>query len=69
VAPAGTPKAIIDRLNEETSQILTTADTKQRFNQLGMESVGGTPQDFARFLQAESQKWSAVIAAAHLQEP
>jgi tripartite-type tricarboxylate transporter receptor subunit TctC len=69
VAPAGTPKAIIDRLNEETSQILTTADTKQRFNQLGMESVGGTPQDFARFLQAESQKWSAVIAAAHLQAP
>ena len=67
VAPAGTPKAIIDRLNEETSQILMTPDTKQRFNQLGMESVGGTPQDFAKFLQAESQKWGEVVAKAHLQ--
>lgn len=69
VAPAGTPKSIIDKLNAETSQILMTRDTKQRFNQIGMESVGGTPQDFARFLQAESQKWSKVIAAAHLQAP
>lgn len=69
VAPAGTPKAIIDRLNEETSQILMTPDTKQRFNQLGMESVGGTAQDFAKFLQAESQKWGEVVAKAHLQAP
>jgi tripartite-type tricarboxylate transporter receptor subunit TctC len=69
VAPAGTPRAIIDRLNEETSQILMTPDTKQRFDQLGMQSVGGTAQDFAKFLQAESQKWGKVIAEAHLQAP
>ena len=69
VAPAGTPKDIVDKLNAETSQILTTPETKQRFNALGMESVGGSPQDFARFLQAEAEKWGKVIAAAHLQTP
>ncbi len=69
VAPAGTPKDIVDKLNAETSQILVTPDTKQRFNQLGMESVGGAPQDFAKFLQGESQKWGKVIAEAHLQAP
>ncbi len=69
VAPAGTPKGIIDKLNADTSQILMTPDTEQRFNQLGMESVGGTPEDFTKFLQAESQKWGEVIAKAHLQAP
>jgi tripartite-type tricarboxylate transporter receptor subunit TctC len=69
VAPAGTPKAIIDKLNSEISQVLATADTKQRFTDLGMQSVGGTPQDFAQFLQSESEKWAAVISAAHLQAP
>ena len=69
VAPAGTPQAIVDKLNSEISQILATRDTKQRFTELGMQSVGGTPQDFAQYLQAESEKWAAVISAAHLQAP
>jgi hypothetical protein len=69
VAPAGTPRAIVDKLNSEISQVLATQDTKQRFSELGMQSVGGTPQDFAQYLQAESEKWAAVISAAHLQAP
>ena len=69
VAPAGAPNSIIEKLNSEISQVLATADTKQRFTELGMQSVGGTPQDFAQYLQAESEKWAAVISAAHLQTP
>ncbi len=68
-APAGTPKEIIDKLNTEISQILATPDTAQRFSDLGMVSVGGTPESFAQFLQAESEKWAKVITAAHLQTP
>jgi hypothetical protein len=34
-----------------------------------MQSVGGTPGDFTRYLQVESDKWAKVIAAAHLQAP
>ena len=69
VAPAGTPSSILDKLNSEISQILATPDTKQRFTELGMQSVGGSPQDFARYLQAESEKWAEIISAAHLQAP
>ena len=69
VAPAGTPKAIIDKLNTETGQILSAPDTAKRFSELGMQSVGGTPEDFSRFLDAESAKWAKVISAAHLQAP
>jgi tripartite-type tricarboxylate transporter receptor subunit TctC len=69
VAPAGTPKDVVDKLNAETSQILMTPDTQQRFSELGMVSVGGTPQEFVKFLQAESEKWARVIEAAHLQAP
>jgi tripartite-type tricarboxylate transporter receptor subunit TctC len=69
VAPAGTPEAIVAKLNSEISQVLASPDTKQRLTELGMQSVGGTPQDFAHYLQAESEKWAAVISAAHLQVP
>lgn len=69
VAPAGTPQGIVDKLNSEISQILASPDTKQRFTELGMQLVGGTPGDFAQYLQAESEKWAAVISAAHLQAP
>jgi tripartite-type tricarboxylate transporter receptor subunit TctC len=69
VAPAGTPKEIVDKLNMELSQVLAAADTKQRFDELGMESVGGTSQSFAQFLHAESEKWAKVITTAHLRMP
>lgn len=69
VAPAHTPKAIIDKLNAETAKILNIPDTKQRFEELGMESVGGSPQDFSKFLEGETQKWARVVAAAHLRIP
>jgi len=69
VAPAGTPKAVIDKLNAESASILADPDTKERFTALGMEAVGGSPQSFADYLQAESDKWAKVIAAAHLRAP
>lgn len=69
VAPAGTPKDIVDKINAAMSQILASPDTTRRFTELGMVSVGGTPQSFAQFLQAESDKWAKVITAANLRMP
>jgi tripartite-type tricarboxylate transporter receptor subunit TctC len=66
IAPAGTPQAAIDKLNAETEKILQSAETKERFAALGMESVGGSPKDFADFMQAETEKWAKVVKAAHL---
>jgi tripartite-type tricarboxylate transporter receptor subunit TctC len=69
VAPAGTPKVIVDKLNNEILRILSAPDTKERFASLGMEAIGGTPQDFAKYLQVESEKWAKIVEAAHLQMP
>jgi tripartite-type tricarboxylate transporter receptor subunit TctC len=69
VAPAGTPKAITTKINLDIATILTAPETKQRFAELGMEAVGGSSDDFARFMQAESDKWAKVISVAHLEAP
>jgi tripartite-type tricarboxylate transporter receptor subunit TctC len=67
VAPAGTPEDIIIKLNGEVTKVLDSAETKERFAVLGMEAVGGSAEHFAEFLRAESEKWSKVIKAAHVQ--
>jgi tripartite-type tricarboxylate transporter receptor subunit TctC len=66
VAPAGTPKEVVDKLNAEMAKILEASDTKERFAALGMESVGGSAKDFADFMQAETEKWAKVVKAANL---
>ena len=65
-APAGTPDNIVNKLNGEISKILDTPETKARFAELGMETGGGSPRNFAEFLSSKSEKWSKVIKAAHL---
>ncbi len=67
VAPGGTPPDIVSKLSEETAEVLASPETKGRFAALGMEAVGGSAESFARFLQAETQKWAAVIRTAHIQ--
>jgi len=66
VVPAGTPKNIIDLLNAEIGRSLQTAAVKERFTALGMEAIGGTPEEFAAFVRAETQKWAQVIKAANI---
>lgn len=62
--PAGTPAAIVSRINADANKILQTADLKERFAQLGSVPVGGTPQAFAQHINSETAKWAAVIKAA-----
>jgi tripartite-type tricarboxylate transporter receptor subunit TctC len=64
VAPAGTPKPVIDRLHQELSVILKTAETKKRFESEGGEAVIMTPEDFGRFIVAETAKWAKVVKEA-----
>jgi len=59
--PAGTPKAVVDRVNAEVNKLLADPAIKDRFAQLGFESTGGTPTEFASVVQSEAQKWSKVI--------
>jgi tripartite-type tricarboxylate transporter receptor subunit TctC len=66
VAPAGTPRRVIDKLNAAIEKILRDPDVKQRFVGLGVEPVGGPPEAFARHVRAESEKWAKVVKTANI---
>jgi tripartite-type tricarboxylate transporter receptor subunit TctC len=66
VAPAGTPRNIIDALNAEIGRSLQALDVKERFTAAGMEAIGGTPEEFGAFMRAETAKWARVIKAANI---
>jgi tripartite-type tricarboxylate transporter receptor subunit TctC len=63
LAPAGTPKAIVDRLHAEIVKILAT-DTRQRLAAQGFEPAGTTPAEFAGYIKSEIVKWRKVIKDA-----
>lgn len=65
-APAGTPKAIVTRLNAEVAKILALPETRQRLLQLGFDVAGGTPDQLATFERQERTKWGPLIKAAGL---
>ena len=64
LAPAGTPREAVNRLSAEVAKILAAPDVRARFEQLGIEAVGNTPEQAARFLDDEIAKWAKVINTA-----
>ena len=64
VAPAGTPKPVIDRLHRELSLILASAETKKRFESEGGEAVQMSSDDFGKFIVSETAKWAKVVKEA-----
>jgi len=64
LAPSGTPKPIIDKINNETNKSLTYPDIIQRFTNDGAEAAGGTPQQLAAHMKSEREKWAKVIKDA-----
>ena len=68
VAPAGTPRAIIERLNVEVQRHLAQPDTQRRFADLGMSSDGSTPEALDAYIKSEIAKWAKVIKDANIQQ-
>jgi tripartite-type tricarboxylate transporter receptor subunit TctC len=66
VAPAGVPQEIVFKLNAEIAKVVDSPDTRDHFTAMGMEAGSGSPENFARFLHTESQKWAAVVRAANI---
>ena len=66
MAPAGTPASVVTRLSNETQKALREPDLVQRFDAIGFETGGGSPEDFARFIRSEMQKWAKVIRTANI---
>ena len=66
LVPAGTPPAIVQRLNDATNQALRTPDMRERLEAVAFEPVGGSPQQFADYLKVEIPKWGSVVRAGNI---
>jgi tripartite-type tricarboxylate transporter receptor subunit TctC len=64
--PAGTPKAVVERMNLEVNKALADPAIRERFATLGFEPAGGTPAEFAAVVQRDAAKWSKVIKDANV---
>ncbi|HEY0337153.1 MAG TPA: tripartite tricarboxylate transporter substrate binding protein [Burkholderiales bacterium] len=64
LAPARTPRAIVDRINASVNRALELPDVKQRMADVGFEIVGGRPDDFAKLIREEIPKWNRVVKEA-----
>ena len=59
-APTGTPKEVVQKLNEEIRGILQIPEVKARFTDLGFDIVGDKPEEFAAFVKSENAKWKKI---------
>jgi tripartite-type tricarboxylate transporter receptor subunit TctC len=64
LAPAGTPAPIVARINAEVNKWLQSADARERLLSQGAEAAGGSPEQFAHHIRAESEKWAKVVKAS-----
>ena len=66
LAPAGTPRPIVERLNQEIVRIMQAPPMRERLNGQGLEVVTGTPEQFAAHIKSETEKWAKVVRSIGL---
>ena len=66
LAPAGTPQAVVDRLNTEINKIVLSAEMKEFFLKEGAEPAAMKPAEFEAFIAAEIERWKQVAKAADI---
>ena len=64
VAPAGTPREVVNKVNAEINKWLASPEAKEKLASQGAIAAGGSPEDFAKHIAAETAKWAAVIKAS-----
>jgi tripartite-type tricarboxylate transporter receptor subunit TctC len=66
MAPAGTPRPIIDKLNAETLKVLMQPQIKARLEEIGGEARGSTPEEMKAMVTSELQRWTRVVNDAKI---
>jgi tripartite-type tricarboxylate transporter receptor subunit TctC len=64
VAPAGTPRPIVELLSRHLARIVALPDVRERLANAGIDAAGGTPEQFAQFIRDELAKWGPVVKAS-----
>ena len=60
LAPAGTPKAILQRLSREVAATMRSPEATARYGAMGAETIGSTPEEFARVIRADAERWGGI---------
>ena len=68
VAPANTPRAVIERLNAEIVKGITTQESRERLGALGGDVIASSPAEFAAFIKADHAKWARLVNAVGMKE-
>jgi len=66
IAPAGTPRPVIEFLHRETVKVLSMPDTREKLAIMGFDPVGSTPEEFAQWIRTEIVRWGKVIRDANI---
>ena len=66
IAPAGTPREVITRMNAAINKVLTLPAVRARMTEVGYVVTGGTPEDFGRLIRAEMEKWAKILRDANI---
>ena len=66
VAPKGTPKPIIDKLQQKTAQILSDPAVREKSERTGNYAMTSTPAEFAAFIRREADRWSRVLKETNI---
>ena len=64
LGPAGTPRPIIQTINQQVKKALQARGVQQQLDEQGSEPVGSTPDEFTAFIAAEMKKWGAAVKTA-----
>jgi tripartite-type tricarboxylate transporter receptor subunit TctC len=64
LAPAGTPAPIVGKLYQEAAKLAAQPDMREKFAQLGLDSVGNPPDELAAIIKSDTAKWAKVIKDA-----
>ena len=68
LAPAGTPRDVVDKISGGVNEALKADDTLAQMRKQGMDTSGGGPTAFARYIEADTKKWAEVINALGLKK-
>ena len=66
IAPAGTPRDIVDKLNAATQKVISQAATRAKFAEIGAETTGGTPEQFSAYIRDDLAKWTRIVKDANV---
>jgi tripartite-type tricarboxylate transporter receptor subunit TctC len=68
VAPAGTPRPVIERLNEALQAAIASDEVKKQLGLDGTEITPGTPEDYADFIDRDEKKWAELVKASGVEQ-